>query len=337
MLTSLDAFERKDKRDKKRTRVEIIHKKREVIEEEQQCSFCQNAPPAVTVNLPAQQRLSQKRVAKPYCLVCYYTSSAIRQDPDKHVSVLSSSKGKYAPLEEHLPNMQELFSEAYLELQQELSRESTRAFQQQKKDPLGMFLGNGSNNSHLRMKKRTTMAKPLPPPQKPKGDTDDATAGGFLRSVPIPVRMLRVQQQQAELHAQQLARINSPTSLLSSSSAKRHTADRSAITEQVNVYKRRKSSRQSIWNLAMDPKMTQEMDLSKAATAAEASSGGGAEAHFRPPCSSCKSTDVRSFGNVTSRNQDMRKGETWGMKERGDDVVARFQCNQCGKMWNEEG
>lgn len=48
----------------------------------------------------------------------------------------------------------------------------------------------------------------------------------------------------------------------------------------------------------------------------------------------CGSKDVRSFGNVTSRNQEVRKGEIWGT-DRGEEVINRFQCNKCGRMWNE--
>lgn len=54
-----------------------------------------------------------------------------------------------------------------------------------------------------------------------------------------------------------------------------------------------------------------------------------------PPCS-CGSRDVQSFGNITSRNQDTSKGETWGMKDRGGEIVARYQCSECGKTWMEE-
>jgi hypothetical protein len=55
------------------------------------------------------------------------------------------------------------------------------------------------------------------------------------------------------------------------------------------------------------------------------------------PSCSCGSSNVRSMGNTTSRNQDLKKGETWGMKDRGEEVMFRYQCNGCGKMWNEEG
>ena len=130
---------------------------------------------------------------------------------------------------------------------------------------------------------------------------------------PIPQRRhrRRPQQQQARLQAAQMARMASATNEASES----------------NVFKRRRSSKKSIWNLAMDPKSEEAIKKSQEESISHS--------NHLPTCS-CGSKDVENFGNVTSRNQDMRKGETWGMKDRGDDVITRYQCNQCGKTWNEE-
>jgi hypothetical protein len=260
------------------------------------CSFCQQVPAAVTVQVAVLHR--KKRAAAPYCLACYYTTAAVRQDTEKYVSVSDP-----AQLDEQLPPMQQLFSEVYVELQQELSEESARAFQKQKSDPLAM----------LAPKRRMVKApKPASHGQKKAGDAAD---GGFLRSIPLPERLKKTQQQQARLQQAQIARMNQSAALSSLSST------------TSNVYQRRKSSRKSIWNLAMDPNAAQAIQESK--------EDDTAAVEDLPACSSCGSRNVKSFGNVTSRNQDMRKGETWGMKDRGDDVVTRCQCNQCGKIWNE--
>ena len=53
-------------------------------------------------------------------------------------------------------------------------------------------------------------------------------------------------------------------------------------------------------------------------------------------CSTCGSTNIEVNGNITSRNNDVMKGEVWGMKERSEVVVERCRCLSCGKMWNEE-
>ncbi len=50
---------------------------------------------------------------------------------------------------------------------------------------------------------------------------------------------------------------------------------------------------------------------------------------------SCGSTDVHADGNFTGRN-DVQKAETWGFKDRSDEVVMRFLCGTCGKTWNVE-
>mmetsp|Transcript_5533 Transcript_5533/g.11320 ORF Transcript_5533/g.11320 Transcript_5533/m.11320 type:complete len:300 (-) Transcript_5533:2-901(-) len=55
-----------------------------------------------------------------------------------------------------------------------------------------------------------------------------------------------------------------------------------------------------------------------------------------PKCTSCASTNIESHGNITSRNNAVRKGEVWGMKDRGEMVVERYRCLNCGKVWNEE-
>ena len=306
------------------------------------CCFCKRVPPAVNIHLaaPTKQRSHQQRsyrAMKPYCLSCYYTTSAIRQDTDKYVSVCPNedNSGHSTEIEIQLPGIQQLFSEAFLELQKELSNESARAFRQQKKDPLAALLSSGGigggNSNGRRMKKPSSPAKAPKPSKSPKGDNNDSNAGGFLRSVPLPERLLKVQQEQAQIHAQQLARMNKAAAGASNDSAS--TMPQRSI-EMSSVYKRRKSSRQSIWNLAMDPATDKAIEKAKndntltTATVAE-------DATNVPPCT-CGSIDVVSFGNITSRNQDMRKGETWGMKDRSDDVVSRYRCNQCGKTWNEE-
>mmetsp|Transcript_8548 Transcript_8548/g.18178 ORF Transcript_8548/g.18178 Transcript_8548/m.18178 type:complete len:428 (-) Transcript_8548:52-1335(-) len=55
-----------------------------------------------------------------------------------------------------------------------------------------------------------------------------------------------------------------------------------------------------------------------------------------PKCTSCASTNIESHGNITSRNNAVRKGEVWGMKDRGEMVMERYRCLNCGKVWNEE-
>ena len=264
----------------------------EPAEIDKHCSFCGQVPASVSVLLPVRHR--KKRAPTPYCLTCYYSTSAVRQDPSKHVSILDQSQ-----LDDQLPPIQQLFSEVYVELQKELSEETEKQFREQKSDPLAM----------LGARRKPKVQPPISRKQK----AGDAADGGFIRTIPLPGRLLKTQREQARLQKAQLAKMN------------RAMTNDSGRDSSINVYQRRKSSRKSIWNLAMDP---------NAAKAIEESSATAPQQH-EPSCS-CGSKDVRSVGNVTSRNQDMRKGETWGMKDRGDDVISRFHCNACGKTWNEE-
>lgn len=281
------------------------------------CSFCGQVPAAVSVKLPVLLR--KKRAPTPYCLACYYTTSAVRQDPAKYASVCDQEQ-----LDEQLTPMQQLFSEAYVDLQKQLQAESERAFSKQKSDPLAM-LHSGSGLAPRRMAHRGLKA---PKPESEKKKEGDRSDGGFLRSVPLPERLLRTQKEQARLQQAQIARMNQmaagPTNRESSSSSFA-TANPFGTG---SVYQRRKSSKKSIWNLAMDPN-TKDVDAKEGEEAARLMED--------TPACSCGSKNVRAFGTITSRNQDLKKGETWGMKDRGSEVVSRYQCNECGKMWNEEG
>merc|ERR1712157_559317 len=100
--------------------------------------------------------------------------------------------------------------------------------------------------------------------------------------------------------------------------------------QQIKIKKRRKGSRKSIWNLAMDKGPDGEL-----ATVAESFHEGVYEnnINLNIRCD-CDSDDVQNFGSITSRNEQARKGEIWGT-DRGEDVISKYQCNKCGKIWNE--
>lgn len=278
----------------------------EEIHEPVNCGFCGQVAAAVYVQMPILLR--KKRASTPFCLTCYYTSAAVRQEPTKFVTVCNREQ-----VQEQLTPMQQLFSKAFVDLRKSLREEADRAFSKQKNDPLAMLHGGIAPRRMSR----------APKPNAEKNKVGKASDGGFLRTVPLPERLLRTQQDQATLQDSQIARMNE---LAAGASTDHHTMPTPANVS--NVYKRRKSSRKSIWNLAMDSS-TNATDAQEGEEAARIME--------QAPACSCGSQNVRAFGNITSRNQDLRKGETWGMKDRGDDVVSRYQCNDCGKTWNEEG
>jgi DNA-directed RNA polymerase subunit RPC12/RpoP len=94
--------------------------------------------------------------------------------------------------------------------------------------------------------------------------------------------------------------------------------------------RRRKGSGKSIWNLAM----AQNNTKSSPVVSHKSSTSNDNNLHGMV-CTSCESKDVHSFGNITSRNGDVRKGEIWGTS-RDANIVTKYQCNQCGRTWNEE-
>jgi len=294
------------------------------------CYFCATNPPALTVMLPVIGR--KKRAPKPYCLRCYYTTSAVRIDP-KHISVLDEDERV-----KQLPAMQEMFSECYLEIQEELFEESVKAFKKQKSDPLAMLSASSASTFASRKRRKLVVVRgPAPDVDKKKeGKEGD---GGFLREIELPERLKKTQQEQRELQNQQLARINkaasaarraSRESTRSANNKTNESALATAVAFSKSVVKRRKGSGKSIWNLAMDKGRD-----GKLSTVAESykSENNNKYAQSDVTCA-CGSKDVQSFGNITSRNQEVRKGEIWGT-DRGEDVISRYQCNKCGKTWNE--
>mmetsp|Transcript_23923 Transcript_23923/g.44465 ORF Transcript_23923/g.44465 Transcript_23923/m.44465 type:complete len:282 (+) Transcript_23923:52-897(+) len=248
------------------------------------CNFCLYVPAALTVQLPVLGR--KKRAPTPYCLKCYYTTSASRQDPEKYVSILDKQEQ-----ERQLPQVQSMFSECFLELQQELSDESTRAFQKQKSDPLAMLAMPFATST----KKRKMGAKGLTALNDGNGlgkkKAGNANDGGFLQHINIPERFKKTQLEQK--------------------------------SQQQPGQRRKSSGRSSIWNLAMNKEIA-AADSSKASSMNEANG----------VACTCGSRDVHCFGNITSRNGDLRKGEIWGTDR--DSIISRFQCKKCGRTWNEE-
>ncbi len=266
------------------------------------CNFCAKNTAALSVNLPVLGR--KKRAPTPYCLPCYYSTSAVRQDP-KHIAIIDS--------EEHqaqLPAIQELFSVCFLELQQELAEESARAFTKQKKDPLAM-LSMQTSNSKKRRKNQKGQAPDLIAKQEGK-----AHDGGFLREIDLPERLKRTQEEQARLQQEQMARMNQ-----AASAARR--------ASRTNIAQRRKGSGKSIWNLAMGNNTNSTNNVSYK----DSTSDDNINLHSYISCT-CGSKDVQNFGNITSRNSEVRKGEIWGTG-RGEEVINRYQCNKCGRTWNE--
>ena len=147
----------------------------------------------------------------------------------------------------------------------------------------------------------TIRGKPKKPSARPPKAKDQyQQSGGFMKNVPLPGRYVETQAKLSHQLQQQTA---------------------SATSKTRSLHARRKPSRQSIWKLAMKP--------------AQENSEGVRNFSLPPVRCSCGSSDVSTTGNLTTRNNNIPKAEIWGLKDRSD-IVNMFQCNKCGKRWNEE-
>lgn len=234
----------------------------------------------VKVNLSSG---GKRKAPTTFCWLHYYTSRAVRAD-EKDIEILVG-EGHHA-MDTETGELQDIFAEAYLELQQEVSTESALSFKKQKEDPLAIL--------------NSFRGKPKKPPALAR-ERQDPNAGGFLRSVPLPARFEKTQQALREEEHNQIARV-----------------------ARANPYQKRKPSRKSIWKQAME----KPSELETAAVREVASVPSAA-------CS-CGSTDSQRTGNISSRNASVNKADIWGSKDRSDEIVVRYQCNQCGKTWNED-
>lgn len=276
------------------------------------CSFCRSAPAAVTVKppTPASSRRSNLKPppAQPFCVLHYYTTSAVRSNP-AGVTILDQRI-----VDEQLVPMQELFAEAFVQLQQELSETSARAFKKNAHDPLAIL--------HDLNKKRRKKPPSLSPAAKAPNDKNE---GGFIRDVPLPERLLRTQQEQAKVQAALTLRMN------------RAAADTTATTttKSKDITKRRKTTRKSVWNVVMDEDANKPPAKDVSYSSSQQPALPDPSRNHGVVCT-CGSHDVEMLGSNTSRSQDAAKAETWGNKDRADEIVTRYRCGKCGMTWNEE-
>lgn len=297
------------------------------------CCFCQQQPAAVSVR--TREALHRKTrttttVTKSYCLLHYYTTPAVRvPNDDSNKNVIITNPDEH---ERQLPAIQKLFSEAFVQLQQELNETAARASTQKKQDPLSVL-------HHIHKKAQRRKAPPSAMTTAAQQQKKQATEGGFLREVAAPERLVRTQQQQARKQQAMMRRMER------AAAAETTTSELSPLDahRRPDISKRRKSSRKSIWNSIMDnerPDGSSAVDDNDddegdgGGTTTAASIIAAAEMHSGAVCSSCGSDRVRTLASHSAR--DVRKGEIWGGASGRDEVSMRVECLGCGKMWNEQ-
>jgi hypothetical protein len=281
------------------------------------CAFCQASSAAVLVELPSLKK-ANKTIPTAYCLAHYYTTSACRES--KRTRVIDPKT-----LEEQLPEQQELFAEAYMQLRDELNGLCLETFAKNKDDPLSVLSDLNKTSSNHCMKKRF----PSSTSRLPSSSRDIGEGGGFLRHVPVPERLLDKQRKQL-LHQQKLT--------------ERMNRAAAATKTLRDPSRRRQPTRKSIWNVILDanrntrkpPPPPLQMEKHE-----KTIQDNNAIHCNKNPCSgpkcTCGSNDVQILSsNTSSRDEDMAKAETWGNKDRGGEIIMRCQCLKCGKTWNEE-
>jgi len=251
------------------------------------CSFCQSNPAVVSIKKKITTEMNS------YCLLHYYTTRACRSDPSKTV-VLNEEEMK-----QQLPNIQELFSEAFMDLQKDIATESGKSLSRMMKcanDPLSILTDNAARSKKKKM--------------KVVGNHDD---GGFLN---------HVQQKEIDLIEKQKKRIQ--VNEIFASKSELSSNINSEMGKEANPYKRRKCSTKSSWHLVLDPNRKSEMEINDRI-----------DGNFVSTICSCGSNNVTTLENISSRVNDVSKADIWGYKRDQDEVSSKYQCKSCDKIWNE--
>ncbi len=303
------------------------HTKRKRVNEKI-CSFCGSEPAAVLVN----KSLSQNKIT--LCLAHYYTTRSCRIDPRK-VTILNESEVK-----NQLPFAQDLFSQAFTELQKEISIEAARSYHemaQRTSDPLSIL------DDHANMTKTRTgignRKSPSLRPQKRNKRSSKAGAasdGGFMNHVQSrEIDLMNRHQKLIDNGNNNLVVASTTIGASTQNNNSKQELKLQSVTptkSRVNPCKRRKMSSKPTWNLILDQEAN-GLDLKESMIDSSESSSALPQT-YGITCS-CGSDKVEMFGNITGRNNDVPKAETWGTK-RENEVSTRYQCQRCGKIWTEE-
>ncbi|GKY95808.1 hypothetical protein MPSEU_000541500 [Mayamaea pseudoterrestris] len=272
------------------------------------CSYCEKEKAAILVSIPSDRNKPSRQ--QRLCLLHYYTTSAVHSKPED-VTIMNDSE-----LEKQLPTMQSLFADVFVEVKQELSEEAARSFQATAHDPLAII-----GKLH---KAPSTSTKRLQRPPSVHASDAGTKGGGFIESIPLPERLLRTQHLQQQKQAALQRRMEH--------AAKNDTRKMMSSTSHTQ---RRKPTRKSIWNVMEDAAHKPTSAITRDEADGDGETLSFLETTVNVVCGSCGSNDVVCLSSGTARNEESRKGEIWGSGSR-DEVVMRYQCQKCGKTWNEE-
>ena len=247
-------------------------------------------------------------------------------------------------MEKQLPKVQELFAEAFIELQKEIGEESARAFKSASTaddplalllDPTGASSSTISRSSFRKQKSRNNSSSSNRKKPQTKSNANDELEGGFIRETKLPERLRKLQNPQT---FESRYGVGSPSMPRKQHATISNNATKSSST---NPYDRKKQkSSTNIWNQILDNPSSKKKATKKKMKFDDIeremiNNITAARSNASLITCICGSTNVNIDGNVT-RNNDMMKGEVWGAKSRSEDVVERCHCLACGRTWNEE-
>lgn len=299
------------------------------------------------------------------CLLHYYTTGAHRSNPIQKQQRLSmtgiSSKKKSASLfvesqkmEKQLPNVQEIFAEAFIDLQKEIGEESARAFQAASTadDPLAALLDPGAaassyqpaiSRSFRKQKSNSNNKK-----KKSTSSKNDHLEGGFIRETKLPEKYRKLQNPQSftSIYGNDSPSMSKKQRVAATMS---HTTIGAAAATKPNPYQRKHTPSKNVWNQILDnnadimsnnnnmignekkasKKKMRFEDIEK-----EMISNITAGSTASSKTCTCGSTNVTIEGNVSNRSNGI-KGAIWGSKDRAE-TFERCHCQTCGRTWNEE-
>ncbi len=337
---------------------------------DQYCSFCESTPVVLIeyfnrkkTNDLAHQRTYRKRNIqhlkpppnRPLCLLHFYTTDACRKVAtnieSKELCTTATILDPSA-LKQQFPPQQELFAEAYLQIQQQIQDamqqhqrvESDGSLGKNADDPLAIItdLNQGVFHTKHSPRRYDHRWKAAMENVKPQLQCPD---GGFLRQIPIPERIAQVQQQQVQQQTELIARMNqSGGDSTDQESSFRHDADQKIAFPSSSVIpdltQRRKPKRTNVWNILSADDRKQAVAV---ATLHEPTLDNHDDNHHVAPplydtsiaCTCGNSTTVEVLSSNANKNQEMTKAETWGSKDRQDEIIHRYLCHVCGKSWND--
>lgn len=345
------------------------------------CSYCPATPVVLIEYSMTTKRSNDHRNSnnnhqslkpppqQPLCLLHFYTTDACREVSTNNNNNNTKDQCTTATIidpivfQQQLPPQQELFAEAYLQIQQQIQDAiqqqqllSDSALENSNDDPLAIItdLNKGYSNNDIPRKYQTAYdnLKSLRPRMKKvkhQNSKDNCPEGGFLRHVPTPGRIIQVQMQQVQQQQDLIARMNqsnhqndiqqdgTTSSTLVFDNTNKKTAS-SLKTVIPDLTQRRKPTRTNVWNIVSQDDRRVAASSATAATSIHTTtlSDDNILQHENNSITcTCGSTTVEVLSSNTNKSQDMTKAETWGNKDRHDEIIHRYLCHHCGKSWND--